>query len=278
MIEIFEGEINDGLEKAIAENRTIAYFTEVQPLTVKERESVTKASLEELLKLGINDFNDANLYYNKSILVSTGWNLNDDIFDKMEVIKARKTPKNKPSNLNHNEKLIVGHMTDVWTIDEFGEVLPDNVDSPPDFFHLLTNNVIYLHWEDQEYKQQVAELVEKIEKKEKYVSMECLFSAFDYGLVDSNGVNKVVARKQDTSFLTKFLRAYGGTGIYKGMKIGRLLKNINFSAKGYVDKPANPNSVIFSEGDFFKFNSVATLHDLNDFGVMKNKLDSILKL
>jgi hypothetical protein len=42
------------------------------------------------------------------------------------------------------------------------------------------------------------------------------------------------------------LRKYGGTGKLKdGRRIGRLLRNITFSGKGYVDKPANPDSIIF---------------------------------
>ena len=84
--------------------------------------------------------------------------------------------------------------------------------------------------------------------------MEALFTAFDYAVVDDGG-SRVIARNEDTSFLTKHLRAYGGTGMYKNMKVGRLLKNITFSGKGLVRKPANPESVIFSETEAFKSNS-----------------------
>ena len=269
MLQIFQDEIDCGLEEKIKASSSIAYLAEIRQIPPQERERIVKASLKELLKLGIKDYSDNLLYYNKSILVSTGWNLNDDVFDKGEVWQARHTPDQKPSNLDHNEKLIVGHMTGVWAIDELGELISDDcpLESLPDYFHLFTNNVIYLHWEDQDYAKLVASLIERIENKEKYVSMECLFSNFDYALRDEHGGNKVVARQGDTAHLTKYLRSYGGSGIYRGMKIGRLLRGISFSGKGYVDKPANPESVIFSERDFYSF-AKATI--LDDFGVLNN--------
>jgi chromosome segregation ATPase len=47
------------------------------------------------------------------------------------------------------------------------------------------------------------------------------------------------------------LRAYGGSGEYKGYKVGRLLRDFYFSGKGLVDKPANPRSIIFRDSDPF---------------------------
>merc|ERR1711966_443042 len=46
------------------------------------------------------------------------------------------------------------------------------------------------------------------------------------------------------------LRSYGGSGEYQGYKIGRALKNIAFSGKGPVSKPANPRSVILKSVAF----------------------------
>lgn len=74
--------------------------------------------------------------------------------------------------------------------------------------------------------------------------MECLFSDFDYSVVSPDGEMKVVARNDESAFLTKHLRVYGGKGVYEGYKVGRLLRNIAFSGKGLVNKPANPRSII----------------------------------
>ena len=78
--------------------------------------------------------------------------------------------------------------------------------------------------------------------------MECLFRDFDYALETPEG-SKVVARNAETAFLTKYLRSYGGSGEFKGNKIGRLLRNFTFSGKGLVDDPANKRSVILDYSD-----------------------------
>ena len=84
--------------------------------------------------------------------------------------------------------------------------------------------------------------------------MECYFKNFDYGLRNAaTGEFKVLARKEDTSYLTKHLRAYGGTGEHEGYTIGRVLRDITFSGKGFVDKPANSDSIIFSRTMIDKF-------------------------
>jgi hypothetical protein len=54
----------------------------------------------------------------------------------------------------------------------------------------------------------------EIAKGEWFVSMECLFKGFDYALKGRDGSTRVVARNEQTAFLTKHLRAYGGTGKY----------------------------------------------------------------
>jgi hypothetical protein len=83
--------------------------------------------------------------------------------------------------------------------------------------------------------------------------MECFFKGFDYGLINKDtGEYKVLSRDNNTAYLTKYLRAYGGMGEHENYKIGRVLRNITFSGKGYVDRPANPDSIIFSK-DEFKF-------------------------
>ena len=77
--------------------------------------------------------------------------------------------------------------------------------------------------------------------------MECFFKGFDYGILNKGtGKYKILARNNETAYLTKYLRAYGGAGEHEDYKIGRVLRNITFSGKGYVDRPANEDSIIFS--------------------------------
>ena len=86
-----------------------------------------------------------------------------------------------------------------------------------------------------------------------FVSMECIFRGFDYAVRSPDGENHVVARNEETSFLTRHLRSYGGTGQYQDHKVGRMLRNITFSGKGFVERPANPDSVIFDKDQIFDF-------------------------
>ena len=57
--------------------------------------------------------------------------------------------------------------------------------------------------------------------------------------------------------MSKHLRAYGGTGRYEDHKVGRLLKNITFSGKGFVERPANPDSIIFDKDSSFDFTNAS---------------------
>jgi len=179
-----------------------------------------------------------------SILVSAGWNLNDDIFTASELWKARYTPKHKPINDEHNDAVILGHIIDSKAVDKAGEEIiltGDNV--IPEEFDLEVAGVLYKALPS--IKEKIDILIENANKGELFVSMECWFDDLAYGIKDSStGKTVVVDRKEDTAFLTKHLKVYGGTGEYKGHKIGRVLKNIVFGGQGLVKNPANPESVI----------------------------------
>jgi hypothetical protein len=100
--------------------------------------------------------------------------------------------------------------------------------------------------------------------------MECQFTDFDYAVITPDGENRVIARAEESSWLTKHLRIYGGTGEYEGYKLGRYLKNITFIGKGFVDKPANPNSIIFDKNSvMFTKSSTENVHFINN-GVLIN--------
>jgi hypothetical protein len=203
--------------------------------------------------------NDFDLYYTKSILVTSNWNKNDDVFTAADIWAARHTPAHKPTNINHDEHKVVGHITDNWAIDADGNIIPDSTKASdlPGKFHIVNGAVIYTNWSDEELQERTQKLIASIEEGKKYVSMECLFTNFDYALQNADGSYEVVARNDETSWMTKALRIYGGSGkVAKmdGRSIGRVLRNITFCGKGYVDKPANSESIIFSDASDFNEN------------------------
>ena len=265
-MKIYKQEIADGVDSLITSNASITYASIAEPCS--EAQNFNFKSIKSVAAL-----EDKDLYYVQSILVSSNWNKNDDIFDKGEVWKAKNTPEDKPTNLEHDENIIIGHITSNYPINEEGNIIPVDTSEEdlPNKYHILTGSVIYRAFSNPELKQRAETLIAEIEDGTKYVSMECYFNNFDYGLKnESTGEFKVLARKEDTAYLTKHLRAYGGTGHHEGYTIGRVLRNITFSGKGFVDKPANSESIIFSRTMLDKF-----LQDKNtDFekkGVIDNK-------
>ena len=67
-----------------------------------------------------------------AILVSTGWNLNDDIFTPAELWKARSSALHKPMNDNHDATKIMGHIVKSRALDKNGvEIELGDEDTPP---------------------------------------------------------------------------------------------------------------------------------------------------
>ena len=101
--------------------------------------------------------------------------------------------------------------------------------------------------------------------------MECFFKGFDYGLLNkSNGQFSTLARNEATAYLTKYLRSYGGQGQHEEYQIGRVLRNITFSGKGFVDKPANPDSIIFTLDNLYETKN----DNFNNLGVSNSQFHS----
>jgi uncharacterized coiled-coil protein SlyX len=219
-----------------------------------------------------------DLYYIKSILVSTGWNKNDDVFDPEATWSARTTPEDKQFNLMHDENNIIGHITGSYVVDRNGAAIAD--DTQPDDFDIITEAVLYNSWTKPENRERMNQIIAEIEEGKWFVSMECLFAGFDYALLDDNGGSKLLERNESSAFLTKHLRAYGGNGEYEGYQIGRCLRQISFSGKGLVSKPANPRSVILDASRAFSLNSNSTIltsfpegdNDMSDTNLLEKQL------
>ncbi len=274
-MEIFQKEIDDGLGEILQAN-CLSYFSQAKLYTPEESKAVSRVIAGKTITA--ND-----LYYINTILATTGWNLNTDIFDPTETWNALGTPTDKPLNLEHNQHEIIGHIVDSSAADFNLNEIPDTtpIDAIPDQFHVLSSAVIYKIWEDPVYAAKIDKIIQEIKNNEWYVSMECVFNGFDYGVIGPDGEKSVIARNEDTSFLTKHLRQYKGTGTYDGNSIGRVMRNIRFIGKGLVRRPGNPNSIIFSHVDEFNKPSQTAVyinHKSSAFISLENKsMDDVLK-
>lgn len=261
-MKIYAQEIADGVSERVKNDTTIAYCS-AAVLSTKNESDAVKLLLDKV-KASSNP-NQIDLYYLKSILVSTGWNKNDDVFDASQTWAARSTPEDKQFNLMHNENDIIGHITGCYVVDRDGnKISAEELDAAPSEFDIVTEAVIYNSWTNPENRERMKKIISEIEEGKWFVSMECLFAGFDYAVKTSAGQSKVIARNEESAFLTKHLRAYGGTGEYEGYQIGRLLRDISFSGKGLVSKPANPRSIILDSSKAFSVNEEQTISNVSE--------------
>ena len=275
-MKIYQSEIDSGLEEVIKTNASIAYACPVTTYipSKKQKESIKKlmSSQEEAVA---EDKDQFDLYYLSSILVSTGWNKNDDVFGKEETWDAKDSPVNKQFNFMHDESDIIGHITGSLVIDEGGNEIKNvtNIDK----FDIATSAVLYNSWTNPELKERMETIIAQIEENKWFVSMECLFNDFDYAVITPEGEHKVIARDDSSAFLTKHLRAYGGQGKYDGYTVGRLLRNIAFSGKGLVSNPANPRSVILNDVDPFETSQAEEINNYSFTNMENRDMSDVLK-
>jgi uncharacterized coiled-coil protein SlyX len=192
---------------------------------------------------------DRDLYPVSTILVSTGWNKNDDVFSVEDLVAAQCTPTHKPLNKQHKPRDIVGHITKSVLVDNELNIIDEE---PSTDCHILAEGVIYRHLGSMEdgLQDEIAEFIDELQSGEWFVSMETLFGGFDYAVTHPTLGNAVIVRNENTAFLTRHLRSYGGTGTYGDFQIGRLLRNLTFSAEGFVKNPANPKSLVLNNREF----------------------------
>ena len=239
---VYKQEILDGVGEAVKATASVAYCTQACVSTHHDPSPV----IDKIVAANANP-QQVDLYYIKSVLVSTGWNKNDDVFGPEITFAARNTPEDKQFNFMHDENDIIGHITGSYVVDRNGGKI--EAEEAPAEFDIITEAVLYNSWSDPENRMRMNSIIAEIEQGKWFVSMECLFAGFDYALISPDGSHTTVARNEDSAFLTKHLRAYGGTGEYEKYKVGRSLRGISFSGKGLVNKPANPRSYIIDSSD-----------------------------
>lgn len=250
-IPVYKQEKLDKIDHLVKSQSSIAFACQV-----KASDEQVKSYLQEtfLKTSAAVDRNQPDLFYLDSILSTIGRNKNDDIFISEEMYPARHSICEKPLNIGHKQVDVIGHVTSSISINDDFDIIEDAcaMEDLPDKWHILVGMVLYKVWEDKTQAEKVEKVIAKINDGTMHTSMECLFRGFDYGLTSTTGEYKIIQRNQDTAFLTKKLRAYGGDGKYEDYSIGRVLKSITFSANGLVENPANPDSKIFTLEKFSK--------------------------
>ncbi len=194
---------------------------------------------KDLLSFALENKQEDLLYF-KAVYATCGFNLNDDVFVNEEFWEARHSPVLKPTNWQHRDKDIIGVIYAVEAQYLDGTLIDiENEKIPEDDFELIVYGVIYKYT----FAERAADIENRSEAGELFVSMETWFSDFSYALLDEDKSEmQVVERNATTAGLDKYLRCAGGAGKYNGKRIGRVLKGMTFGGMGIVDQPANPRS------------------------------------
>jgi len=234
LITPYKQEILDGLEDKL-KNNIVAFSCLLEKSETPSAETVKAIA-------AFQEGRNFDLYYLQSILASVGNNKNDEWFLPEEIWAARHTPVHKQLNYMHDEKNIIGVITDSIVLNSNGEYIIDD-SAVPYIKDIATQAVIWTHWDDKKVEQKIAKIIASIEEKKLFVSMEALFRKFDYMIVKGE-VQTLIPRVEQTAFLTKHLRYYGGSGEFDGGRLYRVPREFTFSGKGIVTDPANPRSII----------------------------------
>lgn len=260
-IPIFKSELADGFTVKDFSKSSISSFLTKLELDVSPTELIKTTAATKIPSINVPDIkvDQPDLNYLKALLVTTNWNDNDEVFLPQEVYPARYSSINKQLNLGHDCNEIIGHTFASNAIDDNGEILSDELplDGLPSKFHIISHSVIYNYWAKKEKQELINKVIKEIPEGKWFVSVEALFPNFDYLVRSENGKDfTIVYRNEETSWMTKHLRIYGGKGVYEGKAIGRVPRNIILSGQGIVEQPANPQSLILTIAKQTSFNNL----------------------
>jgi len=202
-------------------------------------------SKEEVLD-ALNNLDHPNALAVDCIHCSTGFNNNDHFFIPSELYAARETAVNQLADWMHDRKQIVGCISETQIKDFDGEPVTFEDDEEialEEEFDLHAEIVVWAR-EKEEYAIKVLELHNDGKLA---VSMETTFDDYDFAL-EKDGVTKIVKRNKETAFLKEHMRRNGGSGKYKGFRVGIAFRDIKFTGVGFIDRnevnPANVRSEV----------------------------------
>lgn len=250
-MKIYQHEINKGLDKLITANAKASVGC---PTTTKKFTQSDTFYQDDEQRKYVQEYVPDGMTLINAILVSTNWNKNDDVFTNEDTWRARHTPYCTPANLNHQGRegtnnSIIGVVSSTMPVnDDYKWLDVPKENDLPESFHLLVGIYVWAAY----FPSVMETLSSKIDKGEMFVSMEAFFDDFGYALRTTPYSKVVLLPRNDiTSWLTSYLRVYGGNGrvTIDGVEyqIGRWLRDITFSGVGFVENPANPESIIFDD-------------------------------
>lgn len=256
-IKVYNKEKELGLENKIINCGSVSISSTVLKRSEKKPVTIAVELYGEEYAKNMAKYLPPDIAMVNSILVSTNWNKNDDVFSPEETWAARYSPVLKPVNIDHQGRentanKIIGVITDARAVDDNYQsvysTVQDGKEIIPSSFNILCSTALWQAY----FPDAVGTILDRIDENKQYVSMECLFNDFGFALKEENSdVVNLLPRNDVTAWLTASLRVYGGKGTVningKNYTIGRWLRSITFSGIGYVENPANEKSIVFQD-------------------------------
>ena len=157
-IKIYQKEIDDGIGDLVKATASVAYCAEAtlnKGLAADAKEVISdKKVLDKVIE---ENKDQIDLYYLESVLVSCGWNKNDDVFMPEATWAARTTPEDKQFNFMHDENDIIGHITGSYVLGKDGKAVSKDETEMPEDFDIITQAVLYNSWTGAENQERMIE-------------------------------------------------------------------------------------------------------------------------
>ena len=106
-IKVYSKEEQDGISELVKASSSLAYATRLR-LCSSESEVYKAMAKKVTLDKAISQEKQEDLYYLDSVLVTSSWNKNDDVFTKGEVWAAKSSPENKHSISSTTNRKLLG--------------------------------------------------------------------------------------------------------------------------------------------------------------------------
>lgn len=176
-------------------------------------------------------------------MTSTGFNKNDHYFIPSILYSKKETPKYQMVDWEHDTSFPIGCISDTYIVDFDGnEVNAADIKINENLnFDLDAKLIIWKGY----FPEDAEKVVDKKKNENLCVSMEAL--VYDFLIAVYNAETKetkYVELNNDTSFMLKYMKNFGGSGYYKQYRLGMAFVDYVFSGIGLTTDPANPRSKI----------------------------------
>lgn len=207
-----------------------------------ETAALSKAA--KALNLPPEDQRQMDLLYMTAIFVSSGTNKNGAVFLGSELVKARNTIKDKAVDIEHDERSLIGQITNSAYLNMEGKVFS----AEEAFSNMEVGAMDALDMDIAIsaiiHAARFPDIAEEIKRGEWKVSMEAYFKDYDIKVGDFIIPREQADKKGYQNMVGQVVRLKDGNKELGYHLIGRVLRDITFAGVGIVQNPANERSLI----------------------------------